>query len=76
MDDRLCLGALNAESVNVAHNVMTDKLFTLFGNIVVNVVGVGFHFVNLLLGYAETEFVLSFCKCNPEFAPCFKFKIG
>ena len=75
MNNRLRFRALNAESINVAHNVMADKLFPLLGNVIVNIVLVRFHFGNLLIGNAEAELLFRSCKGNPQPPPCSEFEV-
>ena len=50
MDDALCLGALQAVGVDVAHHVMADELLARNGVLIVDVVLVCLQLGNLLIG--------------------------
>ena len=50
MDDALCLGALQAVGVDVAHHVMADELLARDGVLIVDVVLVRLQLGNLLIG--------------------------
>ena len=76
MDNSLCFRALNTVSIDMGHNVVTDELFSLGRNIIVDVLGVGFQLVHLLLSYIQSKFHFALCKCNPQSAPCFELEIG
>lgn len=54
MDDALGFGALDSVGVNMGHNVVADQLFLGFGYVVIDVILVGFQFVDLLLGDGKT----------------------
>ena len=56
---------LHAERVNVRHNIVTNLVFALFGNVVIDVVGILFHFGDLLVGDVEPQFFLALGKRNP-----------
>ena len=55
MDDALGLGALDAVGVDVAHDVVTDQPFPFLGDLVVDVVLVGFQLGDLLLGDGQAQ---------------------
>ena len=69
MYDTLCVGALYAVSINVAHNVVTDELFALDCYVIVDIVLVSLELVNLLLSNRQTELHFSFRKSNPKSSP-------
>ena len=76
MDNRLCVRAKVAVSVNMAHNIVAELLFIFLRRLVINIICVSFKLFYLFLGYIKTELVLCLCKSNPKLSPCFKFKIG
>ena len=55
MNNTLSVGTLNTVGVNVAHNVVTYELFTLDGDVVVDIVLVSLELVDLLLCDRQTE---------------------
>lgn len=69
VDDALCLRALHAVSVNVAHHVVTAALFFGFGNVKVDVGRVSLQFVHLFLGDRQAKFHFGFGQENPQLAP-------
>lgn len=69
VDDALCLRALHAVSVNVAHHVVTAALFFSFGNVKVDVGSVSLQFVHLFLSDGEAKFHFGFGQENPQLAP-------
>ena len=72
VDYALCLGALNAVGIDVAHNIVANLLFTFFGNVIVDVVCVCFKLGNLFVGYFKSKLLFRLGKCNPQSAPGFK----
>ena len=69
MDDASGLGALLAVGVHVAHHVVADHLLPLLGHFVVDVVGVLFKLVDLLLGHRQAQFPLRLRQGDPQFPP-------
>ena len=75
VNNRLSLWALLTVSVNMAHNIMSEFLFIFLGNIIIDIVGICFKLVNLVLSNIKTEFFFSLGKSYPKFSPSFKLKI-
>ena len=69
MDDTLCLGALQAVGIDVAHHVMAHQLFAGDGILVVHVVLVGFQLGDLLIGDSQALLLLGLGKRDPQLAP-------
>ena len=69
MNNRHGLRANVAVCVNVSHNIVAQFALILFRRVVIYVVNMRFKFGNLFVRDVETEFFLTFRKCNPEFAP-------
>ena len=69
MDDSFCLGTLNSVSVHMRHYIMTDFLFPCFCHIIIDVLCMGFHLIDLLLGNMKPQFFLCLCKCDPQLSP-------
>ena len=70
MDDAGCLGALLAVGINVAHHIMAHQLLARNGDLVVDVVHMGFqlgHHVGGDVGQALVH--LGPCQCHPQAAP-------
>jgi len=71
MDDARCLGALLAVGVDVAHDVVAHQLFALNGDLIVDVVHMGFqlgHHVGGDIGQALIH--LGPCQRHPQSPPC------
>ena len=69
MNDALGVGALDAVSVNVAHDVVTDQPFPFLGDLVVDVVLVGLQLGDLLSGDGQAQLVLGLGQGDPEEPP-------
>ena len=69
MDDARRLGALLAVGIDVAHHVVADHLFPLLGHLVVDVLGVGFQLVDLLLGDGQAQLHLRLRQGDPKLPP-------
>ncbi len=76
VNDALCVRALHAVGVDMAHHIMAHQLFALGGDLVVDVVGVRLQLVDLRLRDGETEFHFRFGKGDPELAPGPEFFVG
>ena len=75
MDDALCIGALEAVSVDMAHYIMPDEFFSRFGFFVVDVIFMRNQLVDLLLGNRQAELMFSLGQCNPQKTPGLEFFI-
>ena len=53
MNNRFRLRALDAESVYMRHNIVTDFLFPFFRHIIIDIVLVSLHLIDLLLGHRQ-----------------------
>ena len=69
VDDTLCLGALQAVSVNMAHDIVAHQLFAGSGFLVIDVILVGFQLGNLFIGNVQALLLLSLGQRNPQPAP-------
>ena len=69
MDDALCLGALQAVGVDVAHHVMAHQFFARDGIFVVDVVLVRFQLGDLLVGDGKALLLLGLGQRDPQLAP-------
>ena len=69
MNDALCLGTLNAVSINMAHNIMSDQFFALLSNIIIDIVLVSLKFFYLLISYVKSKLFLRLGKSNPKSSP-------
>ena len=69
MDDALCLGALQAVGVDVAHHVMADELLARNGVLIVDVVHVRLQLGNLLIGVGQALLLLGLSQRDPQPAP-------
>ena len=76
VDNSLCLRALNAVSIDMGHNVVSDELFSLGRNVIVDILGMSLQLINLLLSYIQSKLHFALCKCDPQSAPCFELEIG
>ena len=75
MDDARRLGTLLAVGVHMAHHVVADLFFPLLGDFVVDVVLVGFQFVNLLLGNVQPQLPLGLGQGDPKPPPGAEFEV-
>ena len=75
MDDTGSLGADLTIGIDVGHDIVTAALFLCLGNIIVNVVDVGFQFVHLLLCHRQTQLHLCTSQSHPKAAPCGKLLV-
>ena len=62
-------GALQAVSVNMAHDIVTHQLFAGSGFLVIDVILVGFQLGNLFIGNVQALLLLSLGQRNPQPAP-------
>ena len=69
MNDALCLGALQAVGIDVAHHVMAYQLFPGDGVLVIDVILVGFQLGNLFVGDGQALLLLGLGQGNPQLAP-------
>ena len=69
MDDARRFRALLAVGVDVAHHIMADHLLPLLGHLVVDVLGVGFQLVDLLLGDGQAQLMLRLGQGDPQLPP-------
>ena len=76
MDNSLCLRALFAVSVNMAHYVVTNPFFLSLGNLVVYILGMSLKLCNLLVGNIQAELLFTLSKSNPKLSPSLKLEIG
>ena len=60
------LGALNAVSVNVRHNVVANFFFARLGNVVIYIVRVRLKLCDLLVGNVEPELLFALGESYPE----------
>ena len=75
MDNALCLWALVAIGVNMAHYIVAEFFLIFLRNFVINIIGMSLKLIDLLLCNIKSKLMLRFGKCNPKFSPCFKLKI-
>ena len=75
VNDTLCVGTSKTVGINVSHNIVADKLFTLCRSIIINVFDVCFKLVDLRLSYGQTKLHFCSCKSHPKAAPCGEFLI-
>ena len=75
VDDTLCLGALQAVSVNMAHDIVAHQLFAGSGFLVIDVILVGFQLGNLGVGDSKTLLLLRLGQRDPQSAPGAEFVI-
>ena len=76
MNNAGSLGGNLAESIDMTHNVMTDFLLTCTGDLVVDVVLVGLHLIDLLLGDVETQSLLCLSQRDPQTTPGGELHVG
>ena len=69
MDDAGSLRSNLTKGVHMCHNVMTYFLLTLAGYLVINIVDVGFHFVDLFLCNRQTQLLFSLSQGYPQTTP-------
>ena len=70
MDDGHGLGDLLAPGVDVSHDIVAQELLLLGSALVVDVVDVGLHLLDLLVGDIETKLLLGSSESDPELSPC------
>ena len=75
MDDPLCLRALHAVSVHMAHNIVTHLFFPCFGDIIIDILRMGLQFFDLFLRNGQAQFFFCFRQGYPQFSPCTEFHI-
>ena len=76
MDDGHCGGALRAEDMDMAHDVMAEFGFFFSDGFEINVVEVSLHLVDLLLGNIESELFFGFGESEPKPSPGGVFALG
>ncbi len=69
VEDGFGLGGDLGEGVQVGHEVVTDAGFLAGGFVEIDVVEVGLHFVELIVGDGEAEGFFGFGECEPDAAP-------
>ena len=81
MDNPSCFGALLPIGIHMAHNVMPYQLFPFLRHLIIDILGMAFQLVYLLLRndwlpvFAQPQFHFCFCKGNPQFPPGTEFHI-
>ena len=75
MNYGFCLRALHAECVNMRHYIMPNLFFARLGDIVINIVLIGFHFGYLFIGNVQPQLFFGFGKRYPQFTPSAEFKV-
>ena len=75
MDDSFRLGALQSVCVDMAHDVVADHFFSGFGFFVINIIGVGFEFGDLLICNGQSQFFFCLCQRDPQFPPGPEFHV-
>ena len=69
MDDAGSLRALLAVGIHMAHHVVAHKALALFGDFIVDVLGVCLQLIDLFLRDRQTELHFALCKRDPKAAP-------
>ena len=69
VDDALGFRALQSVSVYVGHDVVANDLLAFFGFVVVDIIGGGLQFCDLLVSDGKAQLLFRFCQCDPEFSP-------
>ena len=69
VDDAGSLRALLAVGIHMAHHVVAHKALALFGDFIVDVLGVCLQLIDLFLRDRQTELHFALCKCDPKAAP-------
>ena len=75
VDDRLCLRALKAVSVNMRHDIMPYDLLPLLCILIIDIILMRLQFTDLLIRYIKSEFFLCLRESDPEFSPCSEFHV-
>ena len=75
VDDALCLRALEAVGVDMAHDVVADEFFSGLRFLIVDVVLMGDEFVDLFFSDREAQLHLGFREGNPQKPPGFKLLV-
>ena len=75
VDDALRVRALDAVGIDVRHDVVTAFLLFFDGDFIVDVVGVRFQFVDLLLRDGQAQFVLGLGQSDPQFSPGLELEV-
>ena len=69
MDDALGMGALQAVSIDVAHDVVADQLLAGSGLLIVDVILVGLQLGDLLVGDVQALALFGLGQCDPQPPP-------
>ena len=69
MDDPLGLRALHPVGIDMGHHIMADDFLPLPGHIIVDILRVGFQFLDLFLGNVQSQFFFRLGKGNPQPPP-------
>lgn len=69
VDDGSGGGALIAVGMDMGHDIVAFFAFVFGGDLHIGLVAKGSHFLDLLVGDTESEFLLFFGENDPEFAP-------
>ena len=64
------------EGVDMGHDVVSQATFVLGGLFEVDVLGVGPHGIELLIGDGEAQFLLAFRQSDPDLSPELEFSLG
>ena len=75
MNNRFRLRALDAESVYMRHDIVTDFLFPFFRHIIIDIVLVSLHLIDLLLGHRQAQLLFRFRQSDPQLSPSAEFHI-
>ena len=76
MDDALCLRALHAVSINMAHHVMAHFFFPCLCHIIVDVVRMAFQLFDLLIRDGQAQLLLRLRQRDPQPSPGAELLIG
>ena len=69
VNDPFGFRALQSVSVYVGHDVVANDLLAFFGFVVVDIIGSGLQFCDLLVSDGKAQLLFRFCQCDPEFSP-------
>ena len=75
VDDALRVRALDAVGIDVGHDVVAALLLFLDGDFVVDVIGVRFQFVDLLLGDGQAQFMFGLRQSDPQLSPGLELEV-
>ena len=75
MDDSPGLGAALPIGVHMGHHIVAELLFILRRLVKINIINMGPHFVQLLIGDGQSQRLLAFGQGDPQLPPGFELKI-